>query len=43
MSNNTRRKTFRKVITSPELTAQINLDNIKMMERIKQIKKRFRE
>ena len=33
MSNNTRRKTFRKVITSPELTTQINPDNIKMMER----------
>lgn len=28
-----RRKTFRKVITSPELTAQINKDNIKLMER----------
>lgn len=27
------RKTFRKVITSPELTAQINKDNIKLMER----------
>ena len=27
------RKTFRKVITSPELTAQINKDNIKVMER----------
>lgn len=27
------RKTFRKVITSPELTAQINRDNIKLMER----------
>lgn len=33
MSDNTRRKTFRKVITSPELTAQINPENIKMMER----------
>ena len=28
-----RRKTFRKKITSPELTAQINPDNIKLMER----------
>lgn len=27
------RKTFRKIITSPELTAQINKDNIKLMER----------
>ena len=27
------RKTFRKVITSPELTAQINKENIKLMER----------
>ena len=27
------RKTFRKVITSPELTAQINKDNIKLMKR----------
>lgn len=27
------RKTFRKVITSPELTAKINKDNIKLMER----------
>lgn len=27
------RKTFRKVITSPELTAQINKDNVKLMER----------
>ena len=27
------RKTFRKVITSPELTEQINKDNIKLMER----------
>lgn len=27
------RKTFRKVITSPELTAQINKDNIKLMDR----------
>lgn len=27
------RKTFRKVITSPELTAQINKENVKLMER----------
>ena len=27
------RKTFRKLIASPELTAQINKDNIKLMER----------
>ena len=27
------RKTFRKIITSDELTAQINKDNIKLMER----------
>ena len=30
---NTGRKTFRKVITSPELTAQINPKNTQLMER----------
>ena len=33
MAKNNGRETFRKVITSPELTAQINKDNIKFMER----------
>lgn len=33
MAKSNGRKTFRKVITSPELTAQINKENVKLMER----------